>query len=102
MKQWIAGHAYGVTSIVFLALFLIGTFFLGWGRLEYAFGLLLFLIVVLGIRLDDIAKSLLPLHRILGEMEKDLRDIHRRLDELGAAEDRDPDRGTPPPPETGS
>lgn len=51
-------HPYTVTSAVFLGVFLFGTLFLDWGRMDYAFGLLLFLIVVIGIRLDDMAKAI--------------------------------------------
>lgn len=51
------GNPYFVTSLVFLAIVLIGGLWFRWGEDEFAYLLLLYLIVGLGIRLDDIAKQ---------------------------------------------
>ncbi len=51
-----AANPYLVTSLVFLGMLLFGHFFLYWGESALAYILLLYLIVTLGIRLDDISR----------------------------------------------
>ncbi|MBL0712212.1 MAG: hypothetical protein JJV98_00810 [Desulfosarcina sp.] len=58
MKKFLAEHPYAVTSGVFVVIIVFGFFFLYWRREEYAFVLLLYFIVTLGIRLDDISHQL--------------------------------------------
>jgi hypothetical protein len=52
------GNPYFVTSLIFLAIVLTGGFLFHWGEEEFAYLLLLYLIVGLGIRLDDISKQM--------------------------------------------
>ncbi len=58
MKKFLAEHPYTVTSGVFVVLMAFGFLFLDWRRDEYAFALLLYFIVTLGIRLDDISRQI--------------------------------------------
>jgi hypothetical protein len=58
IHQWFSRHPYTVTSLVFLALVILGWQFLGWGERHLGFVLLLYFIVTLGIRLDEISRSI--------------------------------------------
>ena len=58
MKKFLASHPYTITSGVFIMLIAFGFLYLDWRRDEYAFALLLYFIVTLGVRLDDISRQL--------------------------------------------
>ena len=58
MKKWISDRPYLVTSAVFFILMIIGWRVLYWQAEDFTFLLLLYFIVTLGIRLDDIARKL--------------------------------------------
>lgn len=58
MKKWITDYPYFWTSIIFLFIMIIGWQVLYWQAENYAFLLLLYFIVTLGIRLDDISRKL--------------------------------------------
>ena len=58
MKKWLNDHPYLVTSVIFLAIVLFGWRVLFWQWENFAFLLLLYFIVTLGIRLDDISKKI--------------------------------------------
>ena len=58
MKKWILRHPYSITGLVFLMLMGFGGWYLGWDEKNLAFLLLLYLIVSLGIRLDDISRQI--------------------------------------------
>ncbi len=58
MKKWLNNHPYLTTSIIFLAIILFGWRVLYWQWENFAFLLLLYFIVTLGIRLDDISKKI--------------------------------------------
>ena len=58
MKQWITSRPYLVTSAIFLVLMYIGWRVLYWQANDFTFLLLLYFIVTLGIRLDDISRKL--------------------------------------------
>ncbi|MFZ7124593.1 MAG: hypothetical protein ACOWWM_00355 [Desulfobacterales bacterium] len=58
MKIRFSDHPYLITSALFVGVFLFGAFGLDWGREDHAFVLLLFLIVNLGIRLDEISRAI--------------------------------------------
>ena len=58
MKKWLNDHPYLLTSAVFLAIILFGWRVLYWRWENFAFLLLLYFIVTLGIRLDDISKKI--------------------------------------------
>lgn len=61
--RFIVGHPYTITSLVFLFIVLIGHFLLHWQEDNYGFLLLIYFIVTLGIRLDDISKQLGSTHK---------------------------------------
>jgi hypothetical protein len=58
MKKWLVNHPYSITSAIFLAIILFGWRVLYWHWENFAFLLLLYFIVTLGIRLDDISKKI--------------------------------------------
>lgn len=58
MKKWITDYPYFWTSMIFLVIMLVGWQVLYWQAENYAFLLLLYFIVTLGIRLDDISRKL--------------------------------------------
>jgi hypothetical protein len=58
MKKILAEHPYTVTSGIFIVLIVFGFFYLHWRNQEFMFLLLLYFIVTLGIRLDDISRQL--------------------------------------------
>ena len=58
MKKWITDHPYFWTSIIFLIIMIIGWQVLYWQAENFMFLLLLYFIVTLGIRLDDISNKI--------------------------------------------
>ena len=58
MKKWLAEHPYFSTSVIFLIILIIGWQVLYWPKSYFGFLLLLYFIVTLGIRLDDISKKI--------------------------------------------
>jgi hypothetical protein len=58
MKNWIIDRPYIFTSIIFLIIMIFGWRFLYWQEENFAFLLLLYFIVTLGIRLDDISRKI--------------------------------------------
>ena len=58
MKKWITDYPYFWTSIIFLIIMVIGWQVLYWRAENFAFLLLLYFIVTLGIRLDDISRKI--------------------------------------------
>ena len=58
MKKWITDYPYFWTSMIFLIIMLVGWQVLYWQAENYAFLLLLYFIVTLGIRLDDISRKI--------------------------------------------
>jgi len=58
MKKWITDYPYFWTSIIFLIVMIIGWQVLYWRVENFAFLLLLYFIVTLGIRLDDISRKI--------------------------------------------
>ena len=58
IKKWVVNHPYVITSAVFLAILLVGWRVLYWQEENFAFILLLYFIVTLGIRLDDISRKI--------------------------------------------
>ena len=58
MKKWIIDRPYIFTSIIFLIVMIFGWRFLYWQEENFAFLLLLYFIVTLGIRLDDISRKI--------------------------------------------
>ena len=58
MKNWITEHPYFCTSIIFLIIMVVGWQVLYWRAENFMFLLLLYFIVTLGIRLDDISRKI--------------------------------------------
>lgn len=58
LTKWAARHPYFITSALFLVLIAFGFIHLNWRKDDYMFLLLLYFIVTLGIRLDDIARQI--------------------------------------------
>lgn len=58
MKKWITDRPYLFTTIIFLIVIIFGWRFLYWHEENYGFLLLLYFIVTLGIRLDDISRKI--------------------------------------------
>lgn len=58
MKKWIADRPYLVTSSIFLIVMIIGWQVLYWQAEDFTFLLLLYFIVTIGIRLDDISRKI--------------------------------------------
>jgi hypothetical protein len=58
IKKWVVDHPYFLTSAVFLVILFVGWRVLYWREVNFAFILLLYFIVTLGIRLDDISRKI--------------------------------------------
>jgi len=58
ITKWIVNHPYFSTSVVFFIILLVGWQVLYWREENFAFILLLYFIVTLGIRLDDISHKI--------------------------------------------
>lgn len=58
IKKWIIDHPYFLTSAVFLVVLFVGWRVLYWREETFGFVLLLYFIVTLGIRLDDISRKI--------------------------------------------
>ena len=58
IKKWVVERPYFSTSAVFLVILFVGWRVLYWREGNFAFILLLYFIVTLGIRLDDIARKI--------------------------------------------
>jgi hypothetical protein len=58
IKKWVIDHPYFLTSAVFLVILYVGWRVLYWREENFAFILLLYFIVTLGIRLDDISRKI--------------------------------------------
>jgi hypothetical protein len=58
MRKWITDHPYFVTSAIFLFVMVVGWQVLYWRAEDFTFLLLLYFIVTLGIRLDDISRKI--------------------------------------------
>ena len=95
MKKWITDHPYFFVSAIFLAILFIGRQFLYWQEDKFAFLPLLYMIVILGIRMDDISKKI---GRGIGKFSQDhgeketissqLKEIKSSLLTLNAALDK--------------
>ncbi len=99
INQWLSRHPYTVSSLVFLVMVILGWRVLGWGERHLGFVLLLYFIVTLGIRLDEISRSigghLGPPHARAGDPDtviahlKEIKELLRRID----SKLQGPDRG---------
>jgi hypothetical protein len=111
-RAWIAPlttRPYFVTSVIFLGIIAFGGLVLHWPEDYFAFALLLYLIVTLGIRLDDISRQigssfgrptqireedetlvglLIEIREALSAIDASLTDIRQTLDRSIHDEDR--------------
>ena len=58
MIKHIKKHPYTVTSLVFLAVIVLGTILMDWHEDHYAYLLILYFIITIGIRLDEVVSRL--------------------------------------------
>lgn len=102
MKKLLTQHSYAITSAIFLILLLFGFLHLNWRKDDYMFMLLLYFIVTLGIRLDDIARQLGSGRQTPAESDEDvlsalkqiqttLGETNRRLQHIQNHLDQGPD-----------
>jgi len=61
--------AYIATIVVFIIILVFGTFYLNWGQSHYGFALIIFFLVLVGIRLDEIAQELRKMRASLEPVE---------------------------------
>ena len=78
-------NPYTLTSVLFLIAVIAGSILLRWGPREYGFLLILYFVVVLGIRLDGISRQLAVTNELL-------RRVLKQREGGGAAAGRDPPR----------
>ena len=102
MKKFLSRHPYGVTSVIFLVLLGFGFYHLNWRREDFMFMLLLYFIVTLGIRLDDISRQLgsgrdappEPDANVLATLQDirlSLKETNHQLQHIRNTLDKDPD-----------
>jgi len=58
MKKYLSQHPYATTSAIFIVLIVLGLVALNWRKDDFSFLLLLYFIVTLGIRLDEISRQI--------------------------------------------
>jgi hypothetical protein len=85
MKNWITDRPYLVTSAVFLILMIVGWKVLYWQAEDFTFLLLLYFIVTLGIRLDDIARKIGGGAGKLPAGSADRESVSSQLDDIKAS-----------------
>jgi uncharacterized membrane protein len=102
MKKLIARHPYAITSAIFLVLVVFGFLHLDWRKDDYMFMLLLYFIVTLSIRLDDIVRQLGSGREVAADTEENvisalkeiratLRETNHRLKAIQNSLAKDPD-----------
>jgi len=71
MKFSLDKYPYSITAFVFLAVLIVGNIWLGWDQLALAYFGLLFCIVIIGIRLDEIARQIRDLGAVQSTVLKE-------------------------------
>lgn len=90
MKFKILNHPYAITNVVFILIGLFGGWYRGWDGATLAFVLGLYLVVVIGIRLDDIQQQIASRRQPSADpqvLEK-MQDLETRLAEISEKLDR--------------
>jgi len=106
IQHWTQRHPYTLTGLLFLAMVLLGWAALGWGERQLGFLLLIYFIVALGIRLDEITRSIggdpgNP-HVRAGDSDtvvahlRDIKELLRRIDSKMQRPASDDDQGQRP------
>jgi len=102
MKKFLSQHPYATTSAIFLVLLFFGFFHLNWRHEDFMFMLLLYFIVTLGIRLDEISRQLGSGREAPPETEENilstlkqirltLKETNRQLKKISTKLDQGPD-----------
>lgn len=102
MKKFISQHPYAITSAIFLVLLYFGFLHLNWRREDFMFMLLLYFIVTLSIRLDDISRQLGSSQEVppetdenvlstLKQIQLTLKETNHQLKKIRTALDQGPD-----------
>ena len=99
INHWFSRRPYIITSLIFMILAVFGWRVLGWGERQLGFLLLLYFIVALGIRLDEISRIIGgsggnpgPGGREPGSLSVQLHEIRSTLRHIQASLDRLPRR----------
>jgi hypothetical protein len=58
LKRWFGDRPYTTTGLIVLAALMFGWGLLGWGERQFGFVLLVYFIITLGVRLDEISRIL--------------------------------------------
>ena len=82
MKKWLNDHPYLFTSAIFIIIVIVGWQFLYWRWENFALLLLLYFMVTLGIRLDDISKKIGSLSRSSSPESDEKDNIISQLNEI--------------------
>lgn len=82
MKKWLNEHPYLFTSVIFMIIVIVGWQFLYWRWENFALLLLLYFIVTLGIRLDDISKKIGSISRPSSQNSAEKETIISQLNEI--------------------
>jgi len=82
MKKWLNDHPYLFTSAIFMIIVIFGWQFLYWRWENFALLLLLYFMVTLGIRLDDISKKIGSLSRPSSPNSAEQDSIISQLNEI--------------------
>ena len=90
MKFRILNHPYAITNIVFILIGLYGGWYQGWDGMILAFVLGLYLVVIIGIRLDDIQRQIAARPQVPPDQSvlKRIEDMEARLAEISEKLDR--------------
>jgi len=82
MKKWLNDHPYLFTSVIFIIIVIFGWQFLYWRWENFALLLLLYFMVTLGIRLDDISKKIGSLSHLSSPNSDEKDSIISQLNEI--------------------
>ena len=102
MKKFITRHPYAITSAIFLALLFVGFHYMNWRKDDYMFMLLLYFIVTLSVRLDDISRQIgstqekssesdVTVLSTLQQIQLALQETNQRLKKIQTRLDQDTD-----------
>ncbi len=102
INYWFSRHPYTITSVIFMALAVFGWRVLDWGERQLGFLLLLYFIMTLGIRLDEISRAIggpggnpRPAGREADSLAAQLHEIRRELRRIRASLDKLSQRDAP-------
>lgn len=82
IREWMTDRPYAVAGFIFLGLAIVGVRIFGWWQDELKLLLLVYVLVVLGIRLDDISRKLGTLESAAAPDAPETGTILAKLDEI--------------------